>query len=266
MERIDKIKYNNVEYDIGYRVPNNAGAHNSLYRGNDITELFYNGTLSKQIAAGTFDDIFIGDYIIGKNSGIKYLVADINYRLHYGDTEITTPHILMIPETVIGLGTCMNETATTEGAYVGSYMYTTGLSSAKNIITTDFGTEHILKHRNYFAKVGSTTNYETTGAWVDSDIDLMNELMVYGSVVAHNIKYDGGSTFPMMYMQDNSQLSIFRLRRDLIIAKNTSNARVAYWLRDVVDGTRFAAVNNRGSTNYNGAKTTNGVRPAFLVY
>jgi len=74
-------------------VEKNAGAHNSIYRGKDITDLFYDGTLSKQIAAGTFDDIFIGDYIIGKTSGRKYLVADINYRLHMGDTECTGLHI-----------------------------------------------------------------------------------------------------------------------------------------------------------------------------
>lgn len=51
-----------------------------IFRGKDITDLFYDGTLSKQIANGTFDDIFIGDYIIGQTSGNKYLVADLDYR------------------------------------------------------------------------------------------------------------------------------------------------------------------------------------------
>ena len=77
--------------------------------------------MSQQIAAGTFDDIFIGDYIIGKTSGRKYLVADINYRLHMGDTECTTNHILMIPEKLMGTAR-MNTTNTTEGAYVNSDM------------------------------------------------------------------------------------------------------------------------------------------------
>ena len=53
-------------------LPKNAGTHNSIYRGNDITNLFYDGTLSEQIAAGTFDDIFVGDYIVGQNSNRKY--------------------------------------------------------------------------------------------------------------------------------------------------------------------------------------------------
>lgn len=84
-------------------IPSNAGCHNSIYRGKDITSLFYDGTLSTEIEAGTFDDIFIGDYIIGRSSGIKYLVADINYRLHCGDIECKTPHVLMIPELSMGM-------------------------------------------------------------------------------------------------------------------------------------------------------------------
>ena len=105
----------------------NAGFHNSIYRGKDITDLFYDGTLSTQIANGTFDDIFIGDYIIGRNSGRKYLVADINYRLHCGDTECTTPHVLMIPEKTMG-NEKMNDSNVTTGAYIGSKMYTTYLN------------------------------------------------------------------------------------------------------------------------------------------
>lgn len=68
-----------------------------IFRGKDITDLFYDGTLSKQIANGTFDDIFIGDYIIGKTSGNKYLVADLDYRymmrrycLHYSSYAYDT--------------------------------------------------------------------------------------------------------------------------------------------------------------------------------
>ena len=89
-----------AEQKILKLLPKNAGMHNSIYRGEDITELFYNNTLSKQIAAGTFDDIFIGDYIIGKISKRKYLVADLDYRLHTGNGsgECLTHHILMLPE------------------------------------------------------------------------------------------------------------------------------------------------------------------------
>lgn len=243
-------------------IPQNAGAHNSIYRGQDITDLFYDGTLSDQIAAGTFDDIFIGDYIIGQNSNRKYLVADINYRLHGGDTECTTPHILMIPEKIMGTAK-MNDTNITTGAYVGSKMYTEYLEPFKTIIKNDFETSHILNHRNLFANA-TTNGYESAGTWFDSDIELMNECMVYGGNIFHNTA--NGTSTPYNYTLDKSQLSLFRLRPDLIVAFNDSGTRNWYWLRDVVSSTSFACVYSYGNAGYSSASNSGGVRPAFLIY
>lgn len=235
----------------------NAGAHNAIYRGKDITELFYDGTLSKQIAAGTFDDIFVGDYIIGKSSGRKYLVADLNYRLHCGDTECTTPHILMIPEKTMG-NAQMNSTNITTGGYTGSEMYTTHLATYKAIIQNDFETGHILSHKALLTN--ATANGESSGwAWFDSTVELMNECMVYG----HNAwgakpGYETGA--------DKSQLSLFRHRPDLIPARNDSNGRQWYWLRAVASAANFAYVYDSGYAGNNGASTSYGVRPAFLIY
>ena len=240
----------------------NAGAHNAIYRGKDITELFYDGTLTKQIAAGTFDDIFVGDYIIGKSSGRKYLVADLNYRLHCGDTECTKPHMLMIPERTMG-NAQMNTTNDTTGAYIGSAMYTTNLATYKTIIQNDFGTEHILIHRNLFANA-VTNGYESAGTWFDSDIELMNECMVYGSNIFHNVM--NGTAVPYNYTIDKSQLSLFKHRPDLIPAKDTSGNRMWYWLRDVVSSAFFALFSSRGSAHYLSASNSGGVRPAFLIY
>ena len=240
----------------------NAGAHNAIYRGKDITELFYDGTLTKQIAAGTFDDIFVGDYIIGKSSGRKYLVADLNYRLHCGDTECTKPHMLMIPERTMG-NAQMNTTNDTTGAYIGSAMYTTNLATYKTIIQNDFGTEHILSHRNLFANA-VTNGYESAGTWFDSDIELMNECMVYGSNIFHNVM--NGTAVPYNYTIDKSQLSLFKHRPDLIPAKDTSGNRMWYWLRDVVSSAYFAHVHSNGHANYHNASNSYGVRPAFLIY
>lgn len=243
-------------------VASNAGAHNAIYRGKDITDLFYDGTLSKQIAAGTFDDIFVGDYIIGKTSKRKYLVADINYRLHMGDTECTKPHILMIPEKIMGTA-MMNDTHVTTGAYVESKMYTTNLTPFKTIIKNDFGAGHILKHRNHLQNA-VTNNYESGGTWYDSEIELMNECMVYGSNIWHNILC--GTNFPNNYEIDNSQLSLFRLRHDLIVARNDAGDRWWYWLRNVVSSSIFACVNDTGTAASSGAAASGGVRPAFLIY
>lgn len=242
-------------------IPNNAGAHNGIYRGKDITDLFYNGTLSQQIAAGTFDDIFIGDYIIGNVSHRKYLVADINYRLNMGDTECTTPHILMVPEKIMGTAK-MNDTNITTGAYVGSKMYTEYLAPFKAVIQNDFETSHIVQHRNLFANA-VTNGYESAGGWFDSTIELMNEIMVYGSNIFHNIQ--NGANLAYNYTMDKQQLSLFRLKPALTVARNDAGERYWYWLRDVVSASYFAYVYNVGSASYSGASSAGGVRPAFLI-
>lgn len=264
LEKADELtqdydaKFSNLKSIV---VAPNGAAHNAIYRGKDITNLFYDGTLSQQIAAGTFDDIFIGDYIIGKSSGRKYLVADINYRLHMGDTECTKPHVLIIPERTMG-NEQMNTSNVTTGAYVGSAMYTTNLEKYKTIIKNDFGASHILKHRNHLQNAVSN-GCETGGIWYDSDIELMNEIMVYGCQIFKNAT--NGSTFPNNYQIDNSQLSLFRLRHDSIVARNDAGDRYWYWLRDVVSSANFAIVSNAGYSCCDYASFVNGVRPAFLI-
>jgi hypothetical protein len=257
-----------IEDLLNVIVPSNAGGHNAIYRGKDITEYFYGRekynekTFSQAVADGTFDNIFVGDYIIGKTSNRKYLVADINYRLHCGDTECKTPHVLIIPERIMGTAK-MNDTNITTGAYIGSKMYTEYLAPFKTIIQNDFENSHILSHREYFPNA-VTNGYESAGAWVDSTIELMNELMVYGSNIFHNIT--NGTNIPTNHTIDKSQLSLFRLKPSEIVALNDAGERYWYWLRDVVSSSGFATVSPGGDANYNGASASGGVRPAFLIY
>ena len=260
LEKADELtqdydaKFSNLKSIV---VASNSGAHNAIFRGKDITDLFYNGTLSQQIAAGTFDDIFIGDYIIGKTSGRKYLVADINYRLHCGDTECTKPHVLMIPEKIMGTAQ-MNDSNITTGGYVGSKMYTTNLAQFKTVIQNDFGSGHILNHRELLTN--AVTDGKSSGwAWYDSTIELMNESMVYG----HNA---WGSHHGYETGIDKSQLSLFKHKPDLIVALNDAGSRYWYWLRDVVSSSGFAHVSNNGDADGGGASGSGGVRPAFLIY
>ena len=257
-----------IENLLNVIVPSNAGGHNAIYRGKDITEYFYGRekynekTFSQAVADGTFDNIFVGDYIIGKTSNRKYIVADINYRLHCGDTECKTPHVLVIPERIMGTAK-MNDTNITTGAYIGSKMYTEYLTPFKTIIKNDFETSHILKHRNHLQNAVSN-GYESGGSWYDSEIELMNETMVYGSNIFKNCL--NGSNIPNNYTIDKSQLSLFRHRHDLTIALNDSGSRQWYWLRDVVSASAFANVISYGDAASGNASNSGGVRPAFLIY
>ena len=264
-----KIEVKNFKKTV---ITSNAGAHNAIYRGKDITDLWYDGTLSEQIANGTFDNIFVGDYIIGKSSGNVYLVANLDYNYLCGDTSCTTHHLCLVPLAIMG-SEQINTSASTSGGYTGSNLYTTLLDTYRAIIQADFGTEHILTVRRYLTNA-VTSGYASGRAWCDSDIDLMNENMVYGTKIYTPMPaYSGSSvTTPNNTTTDKSQLAIFRYRADLIIAKSEgvtdieSTDRNNYWLRDVVSSTSFANVYSNGCATSYWTSDSRGIRPAFLIY
>ena len=213
-----------------------------------------------QITAGTFHGMLVGDYwTIG---GVNWIIADFDYWLHCGDTECTAHHLVIVPETVL-YNAKMNDENIVTGAYVGSLMYTTNLATAKSTIDTAFGSAHILSHRERLANA-VTDGVETGGAWVDSKVELMNEIMVYGSNIFHNCI--NGTRWPDgNYTIDKTQLALFRLDNTKIVAYYNGN-RAYWWLRDVANSTYFAFVNAHGGASSYSASNSFGVRPAFGIF
>ena len=171
-------------------VPDSAGPHNSTYRGANLGSTLTDDQAAA-IKAGTFYNLFVGDYwTIG---GVTYRIAAFDYYLHAGDTECTDHHVVLVPDAPL-YAAKMNETDTTVGAYVGSEMYTTGLSKAKTTITAAFGSAHLLNHRNILQN--ACTNGVPTGtAWFDSTVELMTEQNVYGNQVMSALP-SGGTVNP----------------------------------------------------------------------
>jgi len=229
-----------------------AGAHNSIYRGKNLGT----AVTAEQYAAinaGTFDDLYIGDYwVIG---GVTYRIAAFDYYLTIGDTACSKHHVTVVPDSSL-YSHVMNDTNVTTGAYIGSKMYTEGLESAKTTINTAFGAAHVLNHRQYL-KNAVTDGYESAGSWYDSTVELMTEQNVYGCKVFGNCQ--NGAALPASYTVDKSQYPLFAFRPDLI-----SN-RITYWLRDVASAADFARVGDFGSAYYAGASYSVGVRPAFSI-
>jgi hypothetical protein len=68
----DIISDNSTQYQLKEYVSSdqifpkydNAGAHNSIYRGKDLTSYFDSGEMSTAIANGTFANIYPGDYMV----------------------------------------------------------------------------------------------------------------------------------------------------------------------------------------------------------
>ena len=229
----------------------NAGAHNAIYRGKNlgsaVTTAQYNA-----IRNGTFEDLYIGDYwTIG---GVNYRIAAFDYYLRCGDTDLTTHHAVIVPDTAL-YNHVMNDSNVTTGGYVGSKMYTEGLESAKNTIKTAFS-GHVLKHRVYLTNA-TANGRASAGAWCDSEVDLMNEQMVYGGSVF--LPVSDGTNVPANHRVEKSQLPLFQFRADLI-----SN-RTTYWLRDVITAAGFAHVIGDGNANFLDASHSHGVRPAFCI-
>lgn len=228
----------------------NADAKNSIYRGkylgNTVTPEQYTA-----ISSGTFTDLYIGDYwTIG---GLNWRIAAFNYYRNTGDTLVPGNHITIVPDTQLYTHV-MNDTNITTGGYTGSKMYTEGLEQAKTTIRGIFGT-HLVKHRQIHSN--ATVGGKASGwVWVDSEVDLMSEIMVYGSVVWGESTI-GGSGYNIGV--GKSQLPLFRLNPRMI------NTRQAYWLKDVVSTSSFAYVDASGTALCTGAGRAFGVRPAFSI-
>lgn len=230
----------------------NAGAHNSIYRGKNLGT-----TVTEEqweaISSGTFTDLYIGDYwVIG---GVNWRIAAFDYYLNCGDTSFTKHHAVIVPDTCL-YSAQMNTTNVTTGAYKGSAMYTANLTQAKSTINSAFGSSHVLSHRIYLSNATSNGR-ASAGEWTDSTVDLMCEHMVYGSGIFSPVS--DGSNVPNNYRVEKGQLPLFALEPSRICNRDT------WWLRDVITAAVFAYVNGNGSANYSYASNSNGVRPAFCI-
>lgn len=252
---LKKITYQNlaaaVRDEIAPLLFNNAGVHNAIYRGKNLGSSVTAAQYA-EIAAGTFKDMYIGDYwTIG---GVNYRIAAFDYYLNCGDTNTTAHHVVLVPDTNL-YSHVMNDTNITTGAYVGSKMYTEGLEQAKTTIKAAFS-GHVLSHRIYLSNATSNGK-ASAGAWVDSEVDLMCEHMVYGNGVFSPVS--DGSTIPNNYRVEKSQLPLFQHEPSRICN------RASWWLRDVISASYFANVGGGGGATCSDASNSLGVRPAFCI-
>lgn len=230
----------------------NAGAHNSIYRGKNLGT-----TVTEEqweaISSGTFTDLYIGDYwVIG---GVNWRIAAFDYYLNCGDTSFTKHHAVIVPDTCL-YNAQMNTTNVTTGAYKGSAMYTANLTQAKSTINSAFGSSHVLSHRIYLSNATSNGR-ASAGEWTDSTVDLMCEHMVYGSGIFSPVS--DGSNVPNNYRVEKGQLPLFALEPSRICNRAT------WWLRDVITAAGFAFVYDNGVADYYYASYSFGVRPAFCI-
>lgn len=230
--------------------------HRKIYRGKNLGSVL---TTEQKLAiqSGTFEDLWLGDY--WEINGVKWRIADFDYWYNCGDTPFTSHHVVVIPDTNLYTAK-MNTTGTTTGGYLGSLMYTANLETAKTTITAAFGSS-LLTHREYL--INTVANgYPSSGVWADSDVDLMNEVMIYGSYV--NTPSGDGTVIPKRYTNSRLQLALFSVAPKFINS-NPDGQRIDYWTRDIVSDQRFSRVTDYGPVLDTDASTESGVRPAFAI-
>lgn len=226
-----------------------AAAHNCIYRGKNLGT----SVTAEQYAAissGKFTDLYIGDYWVIK--GVTYRIAAFDYYYNCGDTNFTKHHVVIVPDTSLYKAQ-MNTSNVTTGGYTGSAMYKSNLAQAKTTIKAAFGSAHVLTKRELLTNAVNG-NTPSGWAWFDSDVELMNEVQVYGSVAwgahdgnGYNVA-SGDGQFPL-FMFDRTKL----------------HNREDYWLRDVSSATNFSYVFTYGYASNNNASYSFGVRPAFCI-
>lgn len=226
-----------------------AAAHNCIYRGKNLGT----SVTAEQYAAissGKFTDLYIGDYWVIK--GVTYRIAAFDYYYNCGDTNFTKHHVVIVPDTSLYKAQ-MNTSNVTTGGYTGSAMYKSNLAQAKTTIKAAFGSAHVLTKRELLTNAVNG-NTPSGWAWFDSDVELMNEVQVYGSVAwgahdgnGYNVA-SGDGQFPL-FMFDRTKL----------------HNREDYWLRDVSSATYFSIVYGNGDANFSVASISLGVRPAFCI-
>lgn len=226
-----------------------AAAHNCIYRGKNLGTSVTAAQYAA-ISSGKFTDLYIGDYWVIK--GVTYRIAAFDYYYNCGDTNFTKHHVVVVPDTSLYKAQ-MNTSNVTTGGYTGSAMYKSNLAQAKTTIKAAFGSAHVLTKRELLTNAVNG-NTPSGWAWFDSDVELMNEVQVYGSVAwgahdgnGYNVA-SGDGQFPL-FMFDRTKL----------------HNREDYWLRDVSSAPFFSVVLLNGSANYAYASYSLGVRPAFCI-
>lgn len=243
----------------------NAGFHNSIYRGKNITSYLTDGSLWTRISSGKFTDLFVGDYFNVTINGAshKMEIVAFDWFYNYGPAKLTQHHVVIIPATTL-TNASMNSSNTTSGGYVGSNMFNSVLPTWAGYLETALGSNHVLKTSEYLTSnidsnaknimVPSLTGASNGCSWNSSKANLLSETEVYGY-----LSY-GSSGYECM-MCNSAQLPLFRLNPSKILVNDNS-----YLLRTIASAFNFCMVTGVGGyASYTYASYEYGLRPRFVI-
>jgi hypothetical protein len=262
-------EYSNLVYS-------NAGAHNSIFRGKSLGTIITSEQYAA-IQAGTFDDMFVGDYwtITINNTATICRIAGFDLYLHTGAVggEVTKHHVVLIPDTALA-NRRMNSSDTTTGGYKGSEWFTGSSSTTgtrnwcKAKLDTAFGNK-LLRIKDIITNainasaqtpggyIPNHTGCASGWEWVDSYCDLLTEIEVFGSRI-----WSSGWDIGVC----NRQFPLFALAPEFIMP-GTGSSRNYWWLRGIGSSTRFTMVDASGPSNTDISTPSSafGIRPKWCI-
>ena len=223
-----------------------AESHRRFYRGHDLTSAFDSGEFSRNVADGSFRDIFPGDYIIkqitipdirkphgsvyiaGKTYGIKFVIADLDYALSCEYSGVTAHHTVIIPEKS-AFDSRMNLEPIfwpDEHEYASSYMHKIVMPAFAAGLAGAFGTSHLLSFST------ETSVHETADRRQSCTCRLMTLPMVSGKKIELIHAFWDSVAMWSVDVKDTYmggvQFSVFRLHPDL-----KGSHLDGYWVSDV---------------------------------
>ena len=239
---------------------NNAGFHNSVYRGKNLGTSF-TAVQSAAVTAGTFDDMFVGDYWV--INGVTWRIAGFDLYYRCCDNVSLGHHICVVPDASLE-SSKWNETndtvtgGTNGGAgYINSKIRAAIKASdgSESKVIAAFGSSHVLAYRQLYPTTYDTSGNATGWAWTDAKVELMNEVLVYGQQAWTSDGHGNGYEVGL----DKYQLPLFRHNPQLV------NIRADWWLRGVTSASTACIVSANGDAGRYSAGASLGVRPLSLI-
>ena len=276
---VDVVQDGNMHAVTSNAVAKVLGEHNSIFRGKCLngnpatmypilpignTKSLPGGgytieQVMANIAAGNFDDIYIGDYFIDSENKV-YRIAGLDTELNKGDNPLTSHHAVIVTDFALAnMG--WNPTDTTAGGYQASAIQAYCDGAGQTAIEGVFGAAHVLTVRDLLssdinataASPGYSALQGAASSWVWSShkVRLMSEVEVYGTRVWSG-GYDIGTA--------NEQFPLFRLMPQL-----ATGLRYDYWLSGIASAVLACYVTFSGGVTDYYTSNALGVRVRFLV-
>lgn len=165
-------------YEIFDGIPS---AHNALYRGKNLGTIM-TAEQAAEIEAGTFKDLWLGDYWTG--DGREYVIAGFDYWL--GLRNVTKHHIAVVPKYSVS-GTPMHSSGTMPRGPYYTDMYQTTLPSYRPQFESVFG-NRIIKHPVTFVSEYDEHSDPKDYSSFDIDISVPDPGMVSTSGISVGVR------------------------------------------------------------------------------